>query len=52
MCSNNGSNFKGAESELKKTLDDLDQNDIVRSCTSKGTKWHFNPPIAPHMGGC
>ena len=47
----NGTNFKGAESELREELQNWNHDDITRNLTMKNTKWHFNPPIAPHMGG-
>jgi hypothetical protein len=51
IWSDNGTNFKGAERELQKALQELDQSKLEAKCTSKGTKWIFNPPKAPHMEG-
>lgn len=46
--SDNGTNFHGANNEL---LSRMDQSDIAESFTNVNTKWVFNPPEAPHMGG-
>lgn len=51
IYSDNGLNFKGAERELTEMLQNLDQSKITQFWTMKHTKWKFNPPIAPHMGG-
>ena len=48
----NGTNFRGADSELRKALKEWDQSKITSYLTNKGIEWHFNPPAAPHMGGC
>lgn len=47
MISDNGTNFHGATNELQSSLREA-QTDQV----SVGIKWIFNPPAAPHMGGC
>ena len=49
MISDNGTNFVGGESELKKLFED--QRKIVKSLANRGIKWSFNPPLAPHFGG-
>ena len=51
MFSDNGTNFKGADRELKTLLSELDEPKINVSVANKGVKWHFNPPLAPHFGG-
>lgn len=45
--SDNGTNFKGASKELLKRI----ENDCAEAVSSATTKWNFNPPGAPHMGG-
>ncbi|XP_059221875.1 uncharacterized protein LOC131996320 [Stomoxys calcitrans] len=49
--SDNGTNFVGAERELRESLKDVDKNEMVRTFTTTTTKWGFNPPASPHMGG-
>ena len=51
MHSDNGSNFRGASTELKEFIKGLDQTAISNFATSLHIKWQFNPPKAPHMGG-
>ncbi|XP_036348065.1 uncharacterized protein LOC118757462, partial [Rhagoletis pomonella] len=49
--SDNGTNFIGAERELRQAVAEVNRNELVRTFTSSHTKWNFNPPLAPHMGG-
>ena len=51
MYSDNGTNFKAADKELKSLISQLDQEKIKESIANKGIVWHFNPPLAPHFGG-
>ena len=53
MYSDNGTNFKGATTELKEFVLKLEQDEekIINFTTSRKIKWTFNPPSAPHMGG-
>ena len=51
MYSDNGSNFRAADKELKSLIFQLDQEKIKESIANKGIKWHFNPSSAPHFGG-
>lgn len=47
-----GTNFIGAEGELKKHLQSsTTANAIADDLSGKGIQWHFNPPLAPHHGG-
>jgi Family of unknown function (DUF5641) len=52
MFSDNGTNLRGAAEELKKSVRKLNANQIQQTCAMKEMKWHFNPPAAPHFGGC
>lgn len=55
ISSDNATNFVGANNELKAMFQQIDstiKNDLVQNfSSSKGIKWHFNPPRAPHFGG-
>ena len=51
IYSDNGTNFKGADNELKSLVADLDKDKIKQTVANKGVKWNFNPPMAPHFGG-
>ena len=51
VFSDNGTNFKSADKELKSLLDQLDRDKIGDSFANKGITWKFNPPFAPHFGG-
>ena len=49
--SDNGSNLRAADKELRKCLASLDQNKILSSLALKGIKWIFNSPSDPQAGG-
>ncbi|XP_059084400.1 uncharacterized protein LOC131881532 [Tigriopus californicus] len=48
--SDNGTNFVGAERELKKVLEDLDHKVVSKELGIKNIKWIFNPPLAFDFG--
>ncbi|XP_055622826.1 uncharacterized protein LOC129766332 [Toxorhynchites rutilus septentrionalis] len=48
--SDNGTNFLGASNLLAKQIQDINE-DCASTFTNSKTRWHFNPPSAPHMGG-
>ncbi|XP_062556974.1 uncharacterized protein LOC134221813 [Armigeres subalbatus] len=50
IFSDNGTNFHGANNELRKQIEKRDQR-LAEVFTNGNTKWSFNPPGAPHMGG-
>ena len=51
IMSDCGTNFKGADEELKRALRELDNNRIGELSAERNIKWQYNPPEAPHMGG-
>ena len=51
IVSDCGSNFRGADKELRACLKELDQEKIKTFAANRRVKWQFNPPNAPHMGG-
>ncbi|CAG7829398.1 unnamed protein product [Allacma fusca] len=52
IYSDNGTNFKGAQLELREAFDQMNGQKIREAATIKGINWHFIPPASPHMGGC
>ena len=51
MRSDNGTNFVGANAELKQAFKELDQEQIGRFTSNHGINWCFNAPAASHHGG-
>ena len=51
MRSDNGTNFVGANNELREALESLNQRRITSELAHQGITWYFNPPASPHMGG-
>ncbi|XP_055590040.1 uncharacterized protein LOC129752222 [Uranotaenia lowii] len=50
IFSDNGTNFVGASRELAAAIRKIN-GDCADTFTCSKTKWTFNPPAAPHMGG-
>lgn len=51
MRSDNGTNFVGAEKELRVAIESLNELKIEKTLQQKGIKWMFNSPAASHQGG-
>ncbi|KAL9966671.1 hypothetical protein ACROYT_G024783 [Oculina patagonica] len=52
VISDNGTNFVGAERELRELVESLDPDRITQeTATYHPIDWKFNPPSAPHFGG-
>lgn len=51
LYSDRGTNFIGANKELKKVEEVINHEEIMKEFTTTETEWVFNPPLAPHMGG-
>lgn len=53
IYSDNGSNFVGAQKELKLLYDFLlnSHEDMVKLCANENIIWHFIPPNSPNFGG-
>ncbi|XP_038061252.1 uncharacterized protein LOC119731982 [Patiria miniata] len=49
--SDNGTNFVGAQRELRRALQDWNQRQIENYLHQREVQWIFNPPAASHMGG-
>ncbi len=52
MLSDNGTNFVGAERELRELVEAFNQEKIINKVAKDyKIEWKFNPPSAPHFGG-
>ncbi|XP_055615047.1 uncharacterized protein LOC129761355 [Toxorhynchites rutilus septentrionalis] len=51
IYSDNGTNFVGASRELHEEIGRI-HTALGSTFTNAQTQWRFNPPAAPHMGGC
>ncbi|XP_043472930.1 uncharacterized protein LOC122505403 [Leptopilina heterotoma] len=51
IFSDNGTNFVGANTELKKAIKEIDLTKFNEMVTNMGIQWKFIPPLTPHMGG-
>ncbi|CAG2225245.1 unnamed protein product [Mytilus edulis] len=51
MYNDNGTNLVSGDSELRKLIKEWNQSRIGRHMLQQEIEWHFNPPLASHMGG-
>lgn len=51
LRSDNGTNFVGTERELKRAIEEWNQEKISDMLSLKGVQWIFNPPTGSHHGG-
>ena len=51
IWSDNGTNFIGAEKELRESIEKWNVVNFAAELAHKGIKWRFNTPSAPHQGG-
>jgi hypothetical protein len=51
MFSDNGTNLRGADRELREAVQQLDNNKFREGLVAESIDWHFIPPASPHMGG-
>lgn len=51
IFSDNGTNFVGANKELREALESLKKEEVVDEAEKMGIKWKFIAPGAPNMGG-
>ena len=52
MMSDNGTQFVGAERELREMIAGWDKKQLQEFCAEKGMEWKFITPKAPHQNGC
>jgi len=51
MYSDNGTNFHGADRELRASLQAMRSDSTLQAnLVNDGVQWHFIPPAAPHFG--
>jgi hypothetical protein len=51
LYSDNGTNLRGANTELTRCLQELDEEDLKNKGVNFGVQWTFIPPASPHWGG-
>lgn len=51
LRSDNGTNFHGAEKELRREIENLHESGVSDGATKIGITWKFNVPGASHHGG-
>ena len=51
LFSDNGTNFRGSEAEVKQMLQNWNQTKILDRLRKQGIQWHFSVPYASHTGG-
>ena len=51
MWSDNGSNFVGADRELRNAVQQLESFEMHNAMLKRSIVWNFNPPAASHQGG-
>ena len=51
LTCDNGTNFRGAQRELRLLIEQMDKEEIERYANKNGFEFRFNPPYASHMGG-
>ncbi|CAG7720441.1 unnamed protein product [Allacma fusca] len=51
LYSDNGSNFRGADNELRRAWEEIEMNKIQTEFAIGRTSWKLYPPLSPHFGG-
>ena len=51
ICSDHGTNFVGAKTELQQPVNEMDNEHIRSRLHQEGTDWIFNPPSGSHIHG-
>ena len=52
ILSDNGSQFVGAEKELRQMVGNINEEEVKEFCGEKGMQWKFITAGAPHQNGC
>ena len=51
MRSDYGTNFVGAEREIREAIEQMDKKKLTNELSLRGCKWVFHSPVAPHKSG-
>ncbi|XP_063357962.1 uncharacterized protein LOC134647540 [Cydia amplana] len=51
LFSDNGTNLRGACTELQRSMQELNAEELKSYGANKGMEWTFIPPASPHWGG-
>ena len=51
LTCDNGTNFRGADRELRELIQQMSEEEIQAYASKNGFEFRFNPPGTPHMGG-
>lgn len=51
IYSDNGTNLRGADNEVRRACEEMDERYISSKALQYRVTWHFIPPQAPHMDG-
>ena len=52
IVSDNGTQFVGAEKELRAMVEGWNKDELRDFCAERNTEWRFVTPSAPHQNGC
>ena len=52
IISDNGTQFVGAQRELREMISGWNENELKDFCAERGIQWKFITPGAPHQNGC
>lgn len=51
LYSDNGTNLRGADKELQKSMQGLNNEELKAEAANNGMEFRFIPPLSPHWGG-
>lgn len=51
LYSDNATNFVGASAIFVRTEREIFGAEVLAALATRGTKWHFSPPLSPHFNG-
>lgn len=51
LYSDNGTNLRGSDTELRKSINEIDFEPLEIVAANNAVQWNFIPPASPHWGG-